>query len=100
LFLFDFKTQKWSELAKVNVGSTNWSRDGQYLYFDTVLELDPALVRLRVSDRKLERLVSLKNFRRAWGTFGPWSGLAPDGSPLVLRAIGTDEIYALDWAAP
>ena len=29
-----------------------------------------------------------------------WTGLAPDDSPLVLRDIGTQEIYALDWAAP
>jgi hypothetical protein len=26
--------------------------------------------------------------------------VAPDDSPLVLRDIGTQEIYALDWAAP
>ena len=26
--------------------------------------------------------------------------LAPDGSPLLVRDIGTQEIYALDWEAP
>jgi len=26
--------------------------------------------------------------------------LAPDDSPLVLRDIGTQEIYAFDWQAP
>jgi len=33
------------------------------------------------------------------GFFG-WTGVTPDGSPLVLRNIGTQEIYALDWEAP
>jgi len=27
----------------------------------------------------------------------PWMGLTPDSSPLVVRGIGTQEIYALDW---
>ncbi len=30
----------------------------------------------------------------------PWFGLAPDGSPLLLRRAGSEEIYALDWEAP
>jgi hypothetical protein len=51
---------------------------------------------VRVADRKLERLFSLKNIRLA----DIWTGLAPDDSPLVLRDVGTQEIYALDWEAP
>jgi hypothetical protein len=31
---------------------------------------------------------------------GQWLGLAPDDSLLVLRDVGTHEIYALDWDAP
>jgi hypothetical protein len=27
--LFDFQTQKWSQLAKVRAGFLNWSRDGR-----------------------------------------------------------------------
>ena len=34
------------------------------------------------------------------GPFGQWSGFAPDGSPLVLRDTGTQEIYALDVDLP
>jgi len=56
----------------------------------------PSIV--RISDHKLERLVSLKNLRLA-GSFG-WTGLAQDDSPLVLLYLGTQEIYALYWEAP
>lgn len=35
----------------------------------------------------------------AW-RLGPWTGLALGDSPLALRDIGTEEIYALDWEAP
>ena len=31
---------------------------------------------------------------------GFWIGVTPDGSPIVLCDIGTQEIYALDWQAP
>ena len=102
LLLFDFKRQNWTDLAEVNVNYNygNWSRDGRYLYFDNVQASEPAFFRLRISDRKLEQLVSLKGIRRAWGSFGPWSGLAWDDSPLLLRDVGSQEIYALDWEAP
>jgi Tol biopolymer transport system component len=85
LMMFDFETQKWSELARKEVGWQNWSADGKYVYFDTGFGSDPAIFRVRVADRKLERIASLKDFRRAVGTNGgPWSGLAPDGSPLLF----------------
>ena len=97
LRLYDFATQKWSELAKLPMGYPSWSRDSKYIYFDSA-GTDTAFYRVRVSDRKFERLVSLKNVRRT-GTY-QWTGLAPDDSPLLLRDVGTEEIYALDWQAP
>jgi hypothetical protein len=62
--LFDFRTQKWRELAKGSVNYHNWSSDGQYIYFDNVaMEPDPGIFRVRVTDGKIERLVSLKDVR-------------------------------------
>jgi Tol biopolymer transport system component len=100
LMLFDYASRKWLELARLNAGYLNWTPDGKYLYFDTFLEADPAFYRLRVNDLRVERVVSLSNVRRLWTRFGPWTGLAPDGSPLILRDIGTQEIYALDVELP
>ena len=34
------------------------------------------------------------------GPFGPWSGIAPDGSPLLVRDISNEEIYSLDLQLP
>ncbi len=98
LMLFDFTNRKWTELARAFVGYPSWAGDGKYVYFDGLLQNESAFFRVRISDRKLERVASLKNVRRT-GTFN-WTGLAPDGSPLALRDIGTQEIYALDWEAP
>ena len=100
LILFDFSTRKWSELLKMNVGSTNWSSDSKYIYFDTGLSENPAFYRVRVADRKLEHLADLKRFRRAVFAGFPWSGVTPDGSPLLLRDVSSQEVYALDFEEP
>jgi hypothetical protein len=98
--LFDLTSEKWSELIKMNVGLAEWSADGQYLYFDTGLGNDPAVYRLRIADRKLERLARLKGVRRQIFSYFPWNGVAPDGSPLLLRDTSSQKVYALDFDAP
>lgn len=99
LVLFDFKTQKWLELANLPTAFPNWSRDGKYVYFHSFGN-DAALYRVRVSDHKLERIVDLKGIRLTITEAGTWCGLAPDDSPLILRDVGTQEIYALDLQLP
>ena len=100
LMLFDLTTQKWMELSQQSAAYPRWSRDGKYIYFAVSSQNDPALFRVRIDDRKTERLASLKNFRLARGGFGAWVGWFPDDSPLVLRDIGSQDIYALEWQTP
>ena len=98
LVLFDFQTQKWTELAQGSLGWLNWSKDGQYVY---VLDYrgQGAVIRIRVSNHKTEPVVNLKDFVSA-GRYGGSLVLAPDDSPLLLRDTGTQDIYALDWEEP
>jgi len=100
LLLFNFTTQQWTELAKQPIGCPRWSRDGKYIYFGSLLENVRTLCRVRIADRKIEWLASMKDLRRAIGVFGPWIGWAPDDSPLTLRDFGTQDIYALVWQTP
>src|ERR1700735_1570035 len=100
LMVFDFATQKWTELAKTDVAAVNWSRDSKYFYIDSGSGVNPEISRLRIADRKLERVTGLKDFRRVIFPIYPWSGLTPDGAPLLLRDVGTQEVYALDLEAP
>ena len=95
LKLFDFQTQKWQELARVTMGFPNWSKNSDYVYF-LHEENDPSVMRVRLSDHKVERVADLKNFRQA-GYWSVWLGMAPDDSPLLLRDTGTQEVYSLDW---
>jgi Tol biopolymer transport system component len=100
LMLFDFSTRKWTELLKMSVGWTSWSHDSKYIYFDTGLSENSTFYRVRVADRKLEHLADLKGFRRVVFAWIPWSGVTPDGAPLLLRDISSQEVYALDLDTP
>ena len=62
------------------------------------MDNDPAIYRLRLSDRSIERVTSLKGVRRSFSDMGWWTGVTPDGSPMVLRDTSIEEIYALDFS--
>jgi eukaryotic-like serine/threonine-protein kinase len=104
LMILDTRTQVWKKLLPPmrNFGYLTWSRDSNYVYFDTNTTPEPGFYRVRVSDSKLERVVDLKPYRLFAGQFGdaPWSGLAPGDSPLFVRDISSSEIYAFDVAFP
>jgi serine/threonine protein kinase/Tol biopolymer transport system component len=98
LLLFDFQTQKWTELANGSLSWLNWSHDGQYVY---VLDYrgKNAVVRIRISDHKTEQVADLKDFSTT-GRYGGCLTLAPDDSPLLMRDTGTQDVYSVDWENP
>jgi serine/threonine protein kinase/Tol biopolymer transport system component len=103
LVLYDFKTGKWSDWINEPeaIGFPTWSRDGNYLYYDTILTDHPSFRRVKVGQTRSELVVDLKDLRRyAFTLVGTWTGLAPDGSALFVRDLSTDEIYSLDLELP
>jgi hypothetical protein len=99
LEIFDLSSRQWRELGAVEVAYPNWSRDSSYIYFRS-RGGPPWLCRFRISDASLERIVSLQDIRLTGVFDWWWVGLTPDGSPLVLRNTGTEEIYSLDVDLP
>ncbi len=94
LKVFDFKTGKWSELAQGGPADCpEWSADSQFIYFRRVSG-DVGLFRVRPSGRRAEKVVDLKDWHDA-GWFGRYMGLDPTDAPLLLRDIGSEDIYAL-----
>ena len=88
---FDFKTQKWSDLVAGNFTSWYLSPDRKFLYFTTG-GADPKVKRLRVADRQIETITSLKDLRRVVDSVemgGTQVNVAPDGSPVFTRDIGS-----------
>ena len=105
LMLFDFSTQKWAEAFGSEMTYHSWSHDGKYIYFqswhDPVKHIGERIVKLRLSDRKAENIVDIKDVGHlTTGTIVDWLGLAPDDSPLFARDISTSEIFALDVEWP
>jgi Tol biopolymer transport system component len=95
VMLFDFKTNKWTALD-TGISVMQWSRDSKYLYHLSRGK-DPAVVRVRMSDLKVEPVASLSGVRQTGFLAGVAFGLTPDGCPIILRDNGTEEIYSLDW---
>ena len=97
VLLFDFRTGAWTGFENDPIDNKWWSADGRYFYFDRYVNNDPAIFRIRVSDRRVERVAGLQNVRRSPGVMGWWMGLTPGGSPMVLRDTSIQEVYALEW---
>ena len=95
--LLEVATGRWETLAKGVLHFANWSRDSQFVFFESWGE-DMAVIRIRIQDRQREKLGTLKEFRRTIGPERCWSGLTPDNSLLVLRDVGSQEVYALSLA--
>ncbi|HXM16947.1 MAG TPA: hypothetical protein VN933_17005 [Candidatus Eremiobacteraceae bacterium] len=45
-------------------------------------------------------MASTAEVRSYCGPFGPWTGMAADGSPFLVRDISNEEAYALDLQLP
>jgi hypothetical protein len=102
--IFDVRTQQWSDLVpgKVPGSIVNWSHslDYQHVYY-TAGGAEPKAMRIRLADHKVETIASLKELRRAQGPDGNTQiSVAPDGSAIFTRDVGTQEIYALTLKWP
>jgi eukaryotic-like serine/threonine-protein kinase len=97
LHLYEVSTGRQTEISDKLVGYPNWSRDGESLFYNLTGSADAGWWRYRMSDRKVERLTAGQKIPVASdGWFGP--GL--NNTLITSRAMGSDEIYALEWKEP
>jgi Tol biopolymer transport system component len=93
LNIFDIRTQRWSTLYKGFAGFPRWSRDSHSIYFFGFFD-NPGVFRIPVTGGDAERITDLKGVPYT-GYYSVWFGLDPTDAPLLLRDIGTSDIYAL-----
>ena len=96
LLMLTLDSGKLTELVSGIIVDWSLSPDRKYLYYTTG-GAEPKAMRIRLADYNTEEIASLKGLRRA---LDPILGetrlsVAPNGSPVFTRDIGTQEIYAL-----
>ena len=103
VLLMDVSAGKWSQMASGKILQyPNWSTDSKYLYFEDLGEDGPEIDRVAVASHKKERVVALKGVPRVLmqESNAPWNGVAPDGSPLIMRDVSSRELYSLELQLP
>src|SRR5262249_6968919 len=93
LNIFNIRTQRWSTLYKGFAGFPRWSRDNRSIYFLSAFD-NPGVFRIPVAGGDAQRIADLKDVHYT-GYYSVWLGLDPTDAPLLLRDIGTSDIYAL-----
>jgi hypothetical protein len=88
---------KWSILDTGAIAFPEWSHDGKFIYY-LKWKGYAVLVRIRPGAAKAEIVADLRN-EHYTGFFTSWMNLDPSDAPLLLRDIGSDEIYALTLEA-
>jgi Tol biopolymer transport system component len=94
LALFDCARRRWTPLATAGeIDDPVWSIDSRFVHFSALTGEDGgrALFRVRVADAVVERLAPYP------ASLVRWSGVGPDGSPLVLSSTRIEDIYAIDF---
>ncbi len=93
LVLIDLRSNSRSVISSTKVDYPAWSADSQFLYVNSFVLDKPSIFRIHVPDGKVEKVTDLPF--QTTGVFGSWSGLAPDGSPLLFRSRVQTDVYAL-----
>jgi hypothetical protein len=79
-------------------GFPAWSRDSHSIYvlgfYVLGSEDNPGVLRVPVTGGDAERIADLKDVPYT-GYYTVWLGLDPTDAPLLLRDVGTSDIYAL-----
>ena len=91
--LFNIASGRWTKLDTGAVAFPEWSHDSQSIYYIRWTP-DPAVLRIRAADGRRESVADMKGVQYT-GVYTSWLGLDPADTPMMLRDVGTDDIYSL-----
>jgi Tol biopolymer transport system component len=102
ILLFDFHTRQWTPLASSGaLGPAQWSHDGKFVYYqDLSAGVEQPIFRLRIADRKSERMMDSRSIPQSNVTEYSLSGLAPGDAPIATVVRSNSDLYALDVDLP
>ena len=96
IYLLDVKSQQWSTLYRGFCAHPLWSKDSHSVLFLAGKPgiLRPIILRIPITGGQPQVVADLKDFHYTTN-LGVWMGLDPTDAPLMLRDVGTTDIYAL-----
>ena len=95
LVLFDFATHSWSLVADKSADNPVWSNDGKEIFFHAFMEEGQPIYRVRLSDRRVERVVDFHDLQPAEAL--DYLGLTSKNEPIVSIHNWTANVYSLEW---
>jgi hypothetical protein len=101
LELFDFATQRWTELARgALLSKPTWSRDSKYLYYQDLLAPEEPVYGFAMSTRQSEKVLDFSSLLHSGVHRCGFEGLAGDGSIMAVTSRGEKDVYRLDLELP
>jgi Tol biopolymer transport system component len=96
LMLYDTTTTTWKTLTATSAAYPAWSTDSKALYFHAYLADKKPVYRVSVPDGRMDKIADLSNFHVGSITLADFSGITPDGVPLMHADISSGNLYTLD----
>jgi len=96
-WLYSAASGRWEPAGEM-AGFPSWSSDSEWI--TSISRETRRILRWSRVTRKSETIADLEDMPLLELAGYPWMGVAPDGSPLVVRDRSTRDLYALDWEAP
>jgi Tol biopolymer transport system component len=93
MYICELNTNRWTQIYKGMSAYSTWSHDSRFIH-TLRFAGEPAVLRIPVKGGAAEVAADLKSVNFT-GTFGLWLGLDPTDAPLLLRDVGTSDVYAL-----
>lgn len=97
VLLFNFQSAIWTTLSSGITGDDlAWTRDGAYLYAFRRHSENPALVRIRIADHRVETIANLNGIITPSDQYSFWLGLDDRDRPLFFHSFAAEQIFAAD----
>jgi Tol biopolymer transport system component/DNA-binding winged helix-turn-helix (wHTH) protein len=96
LMLYDVAQRTWSLLADTSVADPVWTADSKAIYIHAFMEPSQPIYRIEVPTGHREQIANLQSLISGNVADYFFSGITPDGVPLVRARTSAANLYSLD----
>ena len=99
LEVYNTNERTWKTLFTGGAADPVWNTDSRSIYFHAFAEPDSAIMRAGV-DGKVTTVADLSKLGSPTAESYFFSGITPDGSPLIEIRVGTGNLYSVELPLP